>query len=302
MLPNFLIIGAPRCGTTTLYQSLREHPEVFLSPIKEPMFFILESQTAEFQGPIRPQGVSTRGDYQSLFAGAAGRRAVGEASPCYLSHPRAPGAIRGWIPDVRMIAILRNPADRAQSHYQIHRLQGVEPIDDLESAMAAEAERIRNGWSFNWWYREMGFYGRQIERYFSLFPRGQFRFFLFEDLVETPDSLFGDIFRFLGIDGRFPPRPPERHNPSGIPRHRRFHDFITKPNVIKDGLKRWIPADLRDRLLARYFRNGLVAPPLDTAVRRRILASYREDILKTQDLIGRDLSRWLTEEVGTPAR
>lgn len=296
MLPNFLIIGAPRSGTTTIYEGLKKHPQIFLSSLKEPMFFILEGEKELFPGPQNPIGPRELNGYRELFKDVQREKAVGEASTFYLFSPKAPLRIREYLPDAKLIAIFRNPVDRAYSHFLTNRLAGTEPIADLEEAMAAEEERIQKGWFLFWCYRGMGFYGRQIERYFSHFDRRQFRFFLFEDLIADPALIFSAISRFLGVDETVRIRLPEKYNPSGVPRIRLVHDFLNKPNFIKSQFKRILPEKTQYNLLTKFMNRNLAKPPLHPDVRRRILAIYREDILKTQDLIQRDLSSWLSLE------
>jgi hypothetical protein len=294
MLPNFLIIGAPRSGTTTLYETLKQHPQIYLSPVKEPMFFILEGEQRTFPGPKSPTGTTTIAAYRRLFRGVRQETAVGEASPCYLFSRQAPRRIKQYIPDAKLIAILRNPVERAYSHFAFHRLHGEEPLADFEAALAAEQERERMGWFCFWAYRGMGCYGRQIERYASLFARRQMRFFLFEDLLSDPAALCADIFRFLGVSDTVRIRSGGRHNPSGMPRNRGMHAFLTRPNIIKQALKRVLSEKTQYNLLTMLMNRNLRKPPLDREVRRRVLVMFREDILRTQDLIGRDLSHWLT--------
>jgi hypothetical protein len=296
MLPNFLIIGAPRSGTTTIFKSLQRHPQIFLSAVKEPMFFILEGEKALFPGPQNPIGPREINGYQSLFEGVKREKAVGEASTFYLFSPKAPLRIKKYLPEIKFIAIFRNPMDRAYSHFLQNRLAGTEPIANLEEAMAAEEERIQKGWFLFWCYQSIGFYGRQIERYFSLFNPRQFRFFLFEDLIANPAGLFTEIFQFLDVDETVRIKLPMKYNSSGVPRNKIIHDFLTKPNFIKKQLKRIIPEKTQYNLLTRFMNRNLAKQPLSVEVRRRILATYRDDILKTQDLIHRDLSPWLSLE------
>jgi hypothetical protein len=294
MLPNFLIIGAPRSGTTTIFESLQQHPEIFLSPLKEPMFFILEGEKELYPGPLSPIGPRDLDAYRSLFDGVTHEKAVGEASTLYLVSPKAPIRIKKYIPEAKFIAIFRNPVDRAYSHFLLNRLAGTETIADLEEAMDAEEERIRQGWFHFWSYRGVGYYGKHIERYFASFDRERFKFFLFEDLIASPAELFSDIFRFLGVDETFCIRPREKYNPSGVPRSQIIHDFLSQPNFIKNQLKLILPEKTQYNLLTRFMNRNLAKPALRMEVRSRILAIYREDILKTQDLIGRDLSSWLS--------
>jgi hypothetical protein len=294
VLPNFLIIGAPRSGTTTLHISLQEHPEIFLSQPKEPMFFVLEGEPEQYPGPRSPQGTRHLEEYQALFQGSETKTAVGEASPCYLFSPKAPYRIKQYIPDAKFIAILRNPVDRAYSHFIFHRMYGTEPLSDFEEAVAAEEDRKRMGWFFLWAYRGMGLYGEQIARYYTLFSKSQFLFLLFEDLVNNPQGLFTGIFRFLGVDDRVRIRIPKRCNPSGIPKTRSINGFFIRSNFLKTQLKRMIPEKEQFILLTRFFKwNFSEKPNLPEDVRRRVLGMFREDILRTQDLINRDLSMWL---------
>jgi hypothetical protein len=293
MLPNFLILGAPRSGTTSLYEVLKQHPQIFLSPIKEPMFFVLQQEPDHFPGPKSPQGSRTLDEYRSLFQAAGGQQAVGEASPCYLSSPKALQGIKKIIPDAKMIAILRNPVDRAYSHFLFHRLEGAEPCADFEHAVAAEEERERLGWFSFWRYRGMGLYGRQIENYFSHFDPKQFHILLFEDLIADPHGLFRGIFRFLGVDPDVRISLPLKYNPSGIPRSRMLHEFLIRPNIFKKPLKRILAPRTQYFLLTLFSGRNLAKPRMDMAVRRRMLEYFREDILLTQDLLDRDLSAWL---------
>ncbi len=291
-LPNFLIIGAPRSGTTTLYESLKQHPQIFLSSVKEPMFFILEEKKT-FIGPDLPKGPADIEEYRSLFRDARDEKAIGEGSPCYLYSPEAPRRIKDLIPDVKFIAILRNPIDRAYSHFVFNRLVGREPLSDFRKAIAAEEDRLRQGWFMYWCYLGMGYYGAQIERYFSHFHPRQFRFFLMDDLMHTPEDLFQEVFRFLEVDEGVRISKPEKYNASGIPVNRTVQELLVKPNVVKQQLKKILSEKTQYQILTKFINRNLRKPSLDPEVHRQLISSYREDILKTQDLIHRDLSSWL---------
>ncbi len=293
MLPNFLIIGAPRSGTTTLYESLKRHPQIFMSPIKEPMFFILEGDTKEYVGPVLPKGFRDIEAYRSVFRGVREEKAVGEASPFYLFSPKAPPKIKKYIPQVKIIALLRDPVDRAYSHYMLHCMGQLEPLSDFREAVAAEKERIRKGWFIYWCYQGLGYYGKQIERYFSYFNPSQFRFFLLEDLIHSPDRLFREIFQFLGIDENIRIRKPEKYNSSGNLNNRFVRYMVLKPNIIKSALKKVLSEWTQYYLLTKFTNISLTKPPLSLEIRGQMIELFREDILKTQDLIQRDLSAWL---------
>jgi hypothetical protein len=280
MLPNFLIIGAPRSGTTLLYEGLRKHPEVYMSPVKEPLFFSGYGKMERME------------EYQGLFAGVTNERLVGEASTLYLYSPEAPTRIALSLPDVKLIAILRNPVDRAYSNFLHHVKIGFQN-SDFSSALATEERSMREGRSPFLYYRDLGFYGRQIERYLAIFDRSQMLFLLYEDLPIDPAGVFGTVFRFLGVDANLPVDTSVKHNPSGVPIHSRLHRLVTGPSSVKTVLKAILPEDFQERLLLRALNLTLSKPSLDPEIRHRLASEYRQDIQKTQELIGRDLSTWL---------
>jgi hypothetical protein len=300
-MPNFLIIGAPRSGTTTLHEELKRHPQIFMSSIKEPLFFAVEGEGEPFRGPKDNQGIRDLKTYCSLFSGVQDEKAIGEASPLYLYSQKAPYRIKHHIPNVKLIAILRNPIDRAYSHFLHHRLLGYENLGDFREAINAEEERERNGWSPFWFYRKMGLYSEQIARYLSLFRSDQIRVFLFEDLQQNPKSLFKDIAQFLDIDGRLVIKAPARHNVSGYPINVRLNTFLTQPNFISNILSPFLSEKARlklrlkvwDVILRGVRQSNLRKPPLRPEVREWLIQYHREDILRTQDILRRDLSHWL---------
>ena len=304
-MPNFLIIGAQKAGTTALYQQLKQHPDVFMSPVKEPHFFAFEGRDLDFRGPrdretLGHMVVSDEGAYRGLFADAGDEKARGEASAMYLYMPEAVGGIGRHAPDARLVAILRNPADRAYSSF-LHMIRdGREPIPDFGRALAAEEERIKGKWSPIWHYRRMGFYYEQISRYHETFGSERLRVYLYEDLEGDPEGVLRDIYGFVGIDPSFVPDVSSRYNVSGIPKNKRLHAlhrFLLRPNPVKVALKPFFPKKLRRRMVEsslNTLRNrNLVKPPFPEEVRRDLIEGYREDILKLETLIGRDLSGWL---------
>jgi Sulfotransferase family len=305
-MPNFLIIGAQKSGTTSLYRYLRQHPEIYMSPVKEPRFFAFEGDEPDFRGPLRrdprtpwagrPRGtVTDLGAYCDLFRGVTDEAAVGEASPYYLYSEKAPGRIRHHLPEAKMIAILRDPVERAYSQFLMERRNGQEPLADFRKALAAEERRARD----NWWigqYRSRGFYHAQLDRYLKLFHPDQLRVYLYEDLEEDPVGMTHDIFRFLEVDDTFVPDTSWRSNVSGIPRSRALQTFAEQPNRLKGALKQFLPEGLLKRMSANLRQRNLAKPPpMPESARRELTVAYREDVAKLQRLIGRDLSRWRGE-------
>ena len=204
--PNFLIVGAVKSGTTAIYALLDQHPEIFMSRQKELRFFAFETRPPNFQGPGddgrygNSHCVKTWDEYRACFADVKEEKAVGEASPFYLCSEVAPRLIKNYLPDAKLIMILRNPVDRAFSTYMFLRQYGREPLTSFSAALAEEDRRKRDNWEFGWCYRELGLYSRQVQRYLDLFPREQVWIGIFDDFVEQPSSFVRDIFRFLDVD------------------------------------------------------------------------------------------------------
>ena len=303
-MPNFLIIGAMKSGTTSIYYYLKQHPQIYMSPVKEPNFFALEGEKLEFNGPegqavvngwICEEATTTVEEYRALFLGASNESAIGEASPWYLYSPEAPDRIRRYIPEARLIAVLRNPADRAYSAFLQFVRDGREPLKDFAQALEAEEERKRKNWKWIWHYRNMGFYYTQLKRYYDIFERDQIRVYLYEDLIDDPIGVLRDIFRHLGVDDTFTALDTNRRlNVSGIPKSRALFTLMNRPNAVKAFLKPLFPKRLHRHIsMAIQNINLDEPPPLRQEVRRELIKVYRQDILKLQDLIQRDLSGWL---------
>lgn len=296
-LPNFLVIGAAKSGTTSLYRYLGQHPQIFTSAVKEPRFFALEGHPLDFRGPgdeqFRLGTRTTLEAYRELFEEVDGELAVGEASVLYLHHPGAPEAIARHIPDVKLIAVLRNPVDRAYSGFLFNVRDGYEPLTDFEEALRAEPRRIADGWFYSWHYRDQGFYHRNLLRYFERFDSSQVRVYLHEQLERDPHGMLADIFRFLGVDDGFRPDVRTRHNASGRPRSPGLQRVFTRAHPVKEAAKSVIPEDWGHRLIARLQTGNLARPPLPSATRAGLLEGYRDDIRLLAGLIGRDLSHWL---------
>lgn len=298
-LPNFLLIGAAKAGTTSLYHYLGQHPEVYMSPVKEPNFLAFApGETAHYRGPLDAERLSRpytidRAAYERLFDGVAGQRAVGEASHWYLYHPGAPARMRQIVPEARLLAVLRNPVDRAYSTYLHLRRTGQETLPTFTAALDAEAGRIADGWAWGH-YTRRGFYHAQLQRVYAAFPAAQVHVMLYDDLQADPLKLMQDAYRFLGVDPTFVPDLSLRFQQSGIPKHPWVERLLSAPIPLKKTLRTVLPPRFY-RLKQDLQKRNLVRPPLPPEVRRRLLACFRDDVLHLQDLLNRDLSAWLAE-------
>lgn len=299
ILPNFLIVGAAKCGTTSLYNYLKQHPGVFMSKPKEPDFFFAQFSKIPTNGigdDLQPV-VKYFDEYCRLFEHTAGKKAIGEASHTNLYyHQKAIPLITQYLGDPKIIIILRNPVERAFSAYMNRILQNREFLP-LEEALRQEPKRIAEGWRSTWFYQDGGFYTQQVKAYFDHFSA--VKICLFDDLKRDPESLMQDLYRFLEVDAAFRPDVTANHNISGVPRLRLFNRlFRQKPPLQRlvriigetiftdDG---W--ASLRERLKAKL----LVKPTIKPGTKHSLENLYRDDIAKLQTLIGRDLTHWLKD-------
>jgi sulfotransferase family protein len=299
-MPNFFIIGAQKAGTTSLYHYLDQHPQIYMSPIKEPFFFNLEITPdgkvvkRPFGGPGRrfaPKFANIR-EYRALFQGARGEKAIGEASPLYLYVPGTPERIKRYVPEARSIALLRDPADRAYSAFLNAVRGGREPVDDFAQVLREEENRIRDNWSYVFRYREGGLYYERLKRYYEVFGRERVGVWLYEDLRDDPAGVAQSVFRFLGVDDAFIPDTSLKYNPAGAPRSETTRVMIRVMNTKLPVVRKILPPESRVRQAVQK-RILTEPPPIPSEIRKGLIKGYREDILKVQELIGRDLSGWL---------
>lgn len=312
-----MVIGAAKSGTTSLHEYLAQHPDIFMSPVKEPNYFAFAGTAPDFRGPdddglpcrasadvLRVAkyagSVWRRDDYQRLFAKAGSRKAVGESSVSYMYFPEAVERLHAELPDVKLIAILRNPAERAYSKFIQFLRDGCEPLEDFESALGAEEDRVARNWSATWFYRRRGYYHAQLRRFFDRFDPRRIRVVLHEDLKSHPQHLLADIFRFLGVDDQFVANTTRRHNVSSAPQRVPRYDLPERLVTPAAGaaLRRVLPSrgvNVFQRgvrhLNSRY--SPWEPPPFAPEVRARLVDGYRDDIRALETLIGRDLSSWL---------
>jgi hypothetical protein len=302
-LPNFLVLGAAKSGTTSLYRYLATHPEIYMSPVREPRYFAFPETRPILIGPkgIRrnqdPVIIWKTEDYLRLFEGRTSEPAAGEISPPYLYCECSPGAIQKMIPHAKLIAILREPSDRAFSQYCNNRRNGREPLRDFAAALAAEDKRIAAGWWYIYHYRNRGFYVKQLKRYLELFPREQMLVLLYDDMVADCDGLLEKICTFLGVDANYRFDTRERHNiNNGIPRSLLFNRFLNSVGPMKQLVRALIPADVRLSTFQKMSDLNLGPKPLfDPNLRRELVSAFRPDVLELQKLIDRDLSAWLRD-------
>lgn len=311
MAPTFLIIGTMKGGTTTLFNLLGRHPEIYMSPIKEPNFYAYRGgrpKRAHPPGLPYPQWIvdtpaaaeramerrvdaatfTTEAAYERLWQGAQELQR-GEASVLYLYLPHVAESIAQLNPDVKLVVVLRNPVDRAYSHFLMARRMGREPIASFADAMEAEESRLAQNYDPFWHYRSIGYYHAQLERYFRVFDRSQLLILLNDDLKKDTKAEYARVLRFLGVDSAFDPGPELQYGVGGAPRNRHLYQLATRPSLVKKWFKRVVPTEYHTAIMKRLVMAKL---PLRPELRQEISRIYYDDIMCLEELIGRDLSAW----------
>jgi Sulfotransferase domain len=296
--PNFFIVGAPKCGTTALYEYLRPHPNIFMAAIKEPHFFARDLGTY-------PR-VKTMEEYRQLFEGSTDLHLrVGEASVYYLRSAVAIPAIHQFNPAAKIIAMFRNPVDMVYSLHSQLLYVSEETTEDFETAWRLQ-ERRRRGLDLPpairspllVQYEEVGRFGTQAQRVLDTFPREQVKLILFDDFAASPQRLYDEVIEFLEIphDGRteFP-----RINENKRARMAWLQNFYRKPPPALRGAIRNLKQAMGAQGLGEV-KKKIVAlntvrerrPPLPAELRAELVETFREEVALLSRLLHRDLSHW----------
>lgn len=299
-LPNFLIFGVQKAGTTSVYDYLRQHPQVYVSLVKETEFMAREAVAetvarADAEPLLTPGGrrqILTLQDYEALFDGVTDEIAIGEASPNYLfAHQRAVPNIQKYVPTAKLIAILRNPVERAYSDYLMH-------IRELVGNRKPLAEQVKTSANSSHTLLK-GFYYEGTQHFLEAFGSDQVKIFLYDDLRQDADGLMREIYRFIGVDSQFQADTGRRQQAAEVPKNQTVNQLLRTRNPLRSAvgamLRVAVPEAQRQKLRSRLIAansQGKEALPLSLEDRKILEGYYREDILRLQDLIGRDLSAW----------
>lgn len=293
--PDFIIVGAYKCGTTSLLEYLGQHPGIYLPWLQEPNYFAYEpglrseSQVPEVEwGSVyRRHRARTAQQYAGLFEGADEQDVVGECSPEYMRSDRAWRRIRQEVPHVKLLALLRNPVERAYSEHQAFVRDGVER-DSFEVAIRRE-QTDRPGYQ----YVQTGFYGAQLTPYYDNFPRENIRVLFTEDLRDGGSDLLKELATWLGAESsKWVPDVSRMRNVSGQP----ANVVVSVAYRLRRRLRPWVKPVVPPWAQARadgLLASGLKRQAMPPAARQELIEVYRDDIRQLEDLTGRDLSGWL---------
>jgi len=268
--PNFFILGAAKCGTTSLHHYLSQHPEIFMSKIKEPSFFCETFQ--QVNNPVH---------YFDLFADARHEKIVGEASHVYLSDPKAAPILKGLFPEAKFLIILRNPAERAYSLYLDMKNHGWEKIKSFQKALDKEMDRIDSvtfkhnnpQYFYNFLYYHSGLFGEQIKRYFDLFDRAQFHILTLEHLKNNYTKCLDDIFDFLAVTKKIDIQE-KVHNKTYLIRSRNTQKLVRKLPI---------PKPIKQKIIDHTYKKMI---PINEGVKQELMLRFQKDQELLNDLCG----------------
>ncbi|MFN0188185.1 MAG: sulfotransferase [Bacteroidia bacterium] len=310
--PNFLVAGAAKCGTTTLYHYLRQHPDVYMSPIKEPNHFSTDIQPKHFSaeyklyeksknlniekyvsGDMQEEQwgayVLNREHYLQLFKFAKGKQRIGEISNSYMFSDEAALNIKKEFPSMKIVMILRQPAERAYSHYLANLRDGRTTRPFREEVENDDAKSL-HGWCISHLYYELGLYAEQIKKFQDHFPMEQVKIFLFDDLKTNNHSLANELFTFLGLRTDISIDYNERHNEARVPKNPGLIKFVTQLGI-KRKLFRAIPKAWQKKAKDSFFKEGKV-PEMSEEDKKWMTSRYVKQIEQLEILIQRDLTSW----------
>jgi hypothetical protein len=288
-MPNFFIVGAPRCGTTSMWSYLKGHPEIFMSTEKELYFFDADLRADAAMTPSLKE-------YLRHFSAVRDEKKIGEATPSYLRSPGAPKAIKDFSPTAQIIIMLRNPVDVLHSVHS-GAVYGLEPITDLEAAWAADATRRgkdRIG------YRDLTDFPSQVQRYLDSFGRENVHTIIYDDLKRDPAAVYQDTLGFLSVRLGFTPQFLILSTNERV-RNIRLQRTLSRPPRALRQLGALMPSRLRSRIRRALFSCNLKVgprPPMDLELRRRLQKDFEPKVEQLSKLLGRDLSAWCRDPNG----
>jgi hypothetical protein len=311
--PDFFLVGAAKAGTTALAHYLNEHPQVYLSPIKEPNFFskadihpeyfrdLLKQRLKFFDlkkylatRPLQQRHaayITNESDYLALFREALQDQITGEASASYLPSPSAAVAILQANPQARILIVLRNPIARAFSHYLMDLRVNFTSLS-FRKALEADIHATHQFWNATSQYITLGLYTEQVKRYMEAFPPEQIKIILHEDLKSNTLKTLYETYAFLGIDTSFVPNLEELHNESFVFRNNFINALYRRINIVE-----WVNKNVSPQFKKRlrsFITKKKNLPVLSTDDKAFLLPYFKDDIRQLESLINRDLSAWLT--------
>ncbi len=300
ILPNFLIAGSAKCGTSSLHNYLAQHPDIFMSRRKEPRFLSSQGMSFPLNGPLDSRVekwiVKTFSEYSDLFKNAANHKVVGESSADTLYfHKHTIPAIKKYLGNPKIVIVLRNPVKRSFSAYQHLVRDAREPLS-FEDALLKENDRVKNNWELIYHYRSVSHYYEPVKAFLENFKDVKVVFN--EELSKEPHRVLAEIFEFLGVDSTFKVKDSTtKHNMSGKPRSQWLHEFLFEGhplrNFLRPVIRFFIPSKQRKKISLNIQQKNLIQMKIKPETGEMLKNEFRDEILKLEKLLNRDLSSWL---------
>ena len=292
--PNFFIVGAPKCGTTSLFEYLVIHPDVYMPLCKEISYF--GSDLVYRNHDIDED------DYLSLFKECNNEKAVGEASVWYLYSKKAAEEIKAFNPEAKIIIMIRKPVDMIYSLYHQIRCLGQEPIQDFRQALDAEQHRLKGrnipfyaSSEHLFFYRDAARYSGQIERYYRVFDQSNIHIIVHDDFQRDTSGEYNKVLQFLGVDDAYQPEF-KHYNTNKRARSRWIAKFIPNPpRIVVKFVRIFTSLSVRQKiraLIMRYNTTHEQRLPIDPEIKRILILEFKEEVDKLSTLLKRDMSSW----------
>ena len=295
MNPNFIIVGVARCGTTSLFHYLKQHPDIGMSKIKEPKYFssidLNLPQTGVGDGTVFSKLVTSEMNYDELFDGLESFKTIGEgSSDCFYYHKMVIPRIKEKLGDVKIIVCLRNPIERAFSAYN-NLVRDSREYLSFSDGLAEEQNRIVNNWDWMWHYKNGGLYAEALEHYQKEFTNVKVVFF--EDLESKPHEVLNELFVFLGVKSKISIDVDTRYSHSGKPKSKILSLLTSRKNPIifmmREIALKFIPRKYLEKAASKMF----VKDTILSDDKKQLQSFFKKDILKLETLLNRDLKSWL---------
>lgn len=311
-LPTFLVVGAVKAGTTALHAYLQQHPEIYMSPVKETNYFSdADMQFSQFSidyrqdinhnldkylaGPMDKKlhiaHIRTWQQYNQLFKKVRQEKAIGEVSNSYLYCPSTATAIKSKLPDVQIVMILRNPIERLYSQYLMNLKLGKITGRNLLQEIEHDQNKKVKGWGVSHLYLEVGMYYAQVKRYLEIFSAEKVHIIWYDDYKKNPSAEMRSLFSILGVDSDFNLDTTQRYNEAGMPRFGKLNYILTQTGIY--GLsKKIFPDSLKGKIKSLIYTKQNI-PVITTEEKNQLLNYYRSDIESLSRLLNKPLNHWL---------
>jgi Sulfotransferase family len=301
-LPDFFIIGAPKAGSTALHAALAHHPDLYLSPVKEPKFFLHDGRPWRQRGPgdahSAREWIWNEDHYLGLFASARPDQFKGESTPFYLWSEEAHARLATTVPKAKLIAVVRDPVDRAYSNWTHLWCEGLEPEKDFLTACDLEPIRAKAGWAPFWRYTGLSRYGAQLENLYQHFDPAQVHVLRYRQLVDEPAATLDTICEFLGVATGKVDRIGSSNVSTWVP-DSPVNTVLRRTIRAGAHLGQFAPPQVWrtvERPLRKTLHRGHRNRPEPTAdVRTELVGRFADDIALLSRLTGEDYSDWMSD-------